>query len=118
MTRRSLALASSFVLCNMLITAALAQDSNEQTTGHSFFGNWFGWGGGDAQSKQKQEQGANPNQPSNRSRQPGAANGAQQQRVVVLVAQHKADLAGQIPNMKPSCTATQMGSSRMQPSIS
>src|SRR3982750_3742670 len=77
MTRR-LPLACSFVLWNMFATAAVAQDSKDQSTGHSFFGNWFGWGGDSSQSKQKAEQGTNPNQQSNRYGQSGAAHGTQQ----------------------------------------
>src|SRR4051794_28306435 len=76
MTRRWLALASSLVLCNTLLTPAVAQEPKDQTTGHSFFGNWFGWGGGDkGQAEQMQDQGTNANQQSNRYRQSGAANG-------------------------------------------
>ncbi len=52
MARRWFALASSLVLLTILVTAVAAQESSDRSTGHSFFGNWFGWGRDDASPSQ------------------------------------------------------------------
>jgi uncharacterized repeat protein (TIGR01451 family) len=64
MARRWFTLVGSLVLCSLFVTAAVAQDSSDHSTGRSLF-NWFGWRSNASDSQQN----SGRNQNSGRVRQ-------------------------------------------------